>query len=133
MYLMQRGSQGDAWLLGLGFGGAVLAAHLLKIIVGRPRPDLLPPLVPMPVGLSFPSAHTAQITAFCLCLLLIACRSGVPLLCWLTSLAGVGLIVAVGYSRVYLQVHFLSDVLAGFFIAVVWVLGLKLLLNRPSL
>ena len=63
-YLVQRGKQGDAWLLGVGFGGAVLIAHLLKVIVGRPRPDLLPPLVPMPVGLSFPSAHTAQITAF---------------------------------------------------------------------
>ena len=131
-YLLQRGRQGDAWLLGVGFGGAVLIAHLLKVIVGRPRPDLLPPLVPMPVGLSFPSAHTAQITAFCLCLLLIACRSGAPLSCWLTSLAGGGLIVAVGYSRVYLQVHYLSDVLAGVFIAVVWVVGLKLFLIRLS-
>jgi hypothetical protein len=38
--------------LGVGFGGAVLLAHLLKMVFGRPRPSLSPVLVPMPTDFS---------------------------------------------------------------------------------
>lgn len=130
LLLLFRGRQEEAWLLGVGFGGAVAAAHLLKVLVGRPRPDLLPALVPMPMDLSFPSAHTAQITAVCLCLLMIACRSGTPLLCWSAGLGGIVLVACVGYSRIYLQVHYPSDVIAGFLMSVVWVLMGRILLAR---
>jgi undecaprenyl-diphosphatase len=130
VFLVLRGRSGDAWLLGAGFGGAVLLAHVLKRIIGRPRPDVLPALVPMPIDLSFPSAHTAQIAAFCVCLLIVACRGPHFVLCWAVALSGVFLVGVVGYSRVYLQVHYPSDVVAGFLLALVWVVGIKILLNR---
>jgi undecaprenyl-diphosphatase len=133
VFLLFRGRSGDAWLLGAGFGGAVLMAHVLKRIIGRPRPDLAPALVPMPLDLSFPSAHTTQITAFCVCLLIIACRGPNLVPCWAAALTGVFLVGVVGYSRVYLQVHYPSDVVAGFLLALVWVAGLKVLLNRLNI
>lgn len=128
--LIYRGQSQDAWLLGVGFGGAVLLVRQLKLLVGRPRPDLLPRLVPMPLDLSFPSAHTAQIAAFCLCLLIMLCRHESGILCWLMGLAGMLLVGGVGLSRLYLQVHYLSDVLAGLFLSMAWVLGAALLIVR---
>jgi hypothetical protein len=51
-FLLYRGKTADAWLLVVVFGGAVLLAHLLKMVFGRPRPSLSPVLVPMPTDFS---------------------------------------------------------------------------------
>ena len=104
----------------------------MKRIIARPRPDSLPALVPMPIDLSFPSAHTAQITAFCLCLALIAYQEQHSAPFWAASFMGLLMVGAVGYSRVYLQVHYISDVVAGVVIPMVWVMGVKFLLARLS-
>lgn len=121
---------GDAGLLGLGFGGAVAITHLAKILISRPRPDLFPPLIPMPADFSFPSAHTAQVTAFAFCLALLVCRDPSSALCWLIGLTGAVMIGGVGLSRIYLQVHYVSDVVAGAVVAMAWVAGIRLLLGR---
>ena len=77
----------------------------LKLLVGRPRPQLpgLPPLTSTPTRLSFPSAHAS--TAFAAARLY--SRLGVP--------RGplYGLAAALALSRLYLGVHYPSDVLAG--------------------
>lgn len=99
--------------------GATALAHLAKLWVARPRPELFPAELPMPVDWSYPSAHTMQVTALALALYL---AGGPAMRRWALPL---GLIVlAVAISRVYLQVHFPSDVLAGMLAAVLWVLGL---------
>jgi len=51
-FLLYRGKAADAWMLGVGFGGAVLLTHLLKMVFGRPRPSLSPVLVSMPTDFS---------------------------------------------------------------------------------
>lgn len=56
--------------MALALVGASALGHLLKLIVERPRPDLFPPLIPMPQDWSFPSAHAVQATAFALAWLL---------------------------------------------------------------
>lgn len=110
----------DALLLVLGFGGAVLLVHLTKALLARPRPALLEPLVAMPTGGSFPSAHTTQIVAFALCAVLILRRSfpewpSIPI-----AVAAI-VIAVVAASRVYLQVHYPSDVLGGIVFGVAWI------------
>jgi len=70
-YLLAYEKKEAILLLGLGFGGAVLLTYLLKAVIRRPRPDIFTPLISMPIDFSFPSTHTAQITAFNFCLLLI--------------------------------------------------------------
>lgn len=100
---------------------ATALAYLTKLAVLRPRPELFPPLVGMPTDASFPSAHAMQVSALVLALLLRpGARPGIA--AWV---AGMGLIGVVAASRVYLQLHFPSDVLAGIAVAVMLVLALR--------
>lgn len=99
-------------------GVAALANSGLKLIVGRARPDLLPPIVVEP-GYSFPSGHSlAGMVAYGVAAVLVA-RSGLPP--WVRVviiLSCVALTVVVGLSRIYLGVHYPSDVVGG------WLAGL---------
>lgn len=127
----QRVRQGQlraALLLPLAVGGAWLWAHAAKLLVARPRPDLYSAVVAMPTDLSFPSAHTMQITAFVLALLL--ARATKPQ--WFATAAGALVVCLVAVSRPYLQVHFPSDVLIGLILGAAWVVGLRMLLERRA-
>ena len=120
----------EALFLLVGLAGASLFSHLLKLLIARPRPPAAGMLVAMPADFSFPSAHTAQITAFaCCCALLFArqlpAKGG--LLLWT---AMVTLVVLVGFSRTYLKVHYLSDVVAGGLLGAAWIFGLSWLLQH---
>jgi undecaprenyl-diphosphatase len=69
-----------------------------------------------------------QAAALALALCLVAARPGRA---WAVTLVGVALLV--GLSRVYLQVHYPSDVLVGMLAALFWVLGLRAWLSpRPA-
>ncbi|HEY0647780.1 phosphatase PAP2 family protein [Phenylobacterium sp.] len=110
----------------LVMGGAVLAAwassQFTKALFGRPRPDLVPHDVYVYSG-SFPSGHSTMSTAAFLTLaMLIASlemkRRSKALAYVLAALVVVG----VGFSRVYLGVHWPSDVLAGWCLGAGWAL-----------
>lgn len=103
--------------------GAAVLARLAKLAIVRPRPELFPPLIAMPDDASFPSAHAMQATAFAVAWLL---RPGARPLPG-EILAACLLIAAVATSRVYLQVHYPSDVAFGIAAASLWVLALRLL------
>jgi undecaprenyl-diphosphatase len=110
------------------FVGASLLTTVFKRVVARPRPDLYSPIFEIPDGFSFPSSHASQITAFVLIWILMqkfSTRSS-----WLIFLKMFGglLIFLVCLSRPYLQVHYPTDVIAGFFIAFFWVVGLATLI-----
>lgn len=110
-----------AAFLPLALSGAALLAHLAKLAVARPRPDLFPALTAMPADASFPSAHSMQVAAFVAAFLLRPeGRTRV------SAVAGLLVLVAVvAVSRLYLQVHFPSDVMFGLLVAVLWVLALR--------
>lgn len=123
-----RADKGGHWRKRLSILAAILGAaavaHLLKLAVDRERPDLFPNLVAMPADASFPSAHAMQVTAFVAAWLMVTGgwrRVG-------QVVAGLLLVVAVGFSRLYLQVHFPSDVLFGVLAGLLWV---WLLLRLP--
>lgn len=102
------------------FGGAVVLGYVTKLLVARPRPSALEPLVALPGDPSFPSGHAMQITAFALAAVL-ALEPTAKRSRWFVFAMIV--IALVGASRLYLQVHFPSDVLAGTAAAVLWVLA----------
>ncbi|NDP48843.1 MAG: phosphatase PAP2 family protein [Sulfuriferula multivorans] len=79
----------------------------------------------MPADWSYPSAHAMQVTALAIALFLVAAQRRAV---W-SGLLGM-IVLWVGLSRIYLQVHFPSDVIAGTLAAIGWVGGLHLLIIR---
>lgn len=117
-----------AALLGIGFSGAALLCHIVKYYIERPRPDLYPQLVEITREPAFPSGHVTQITAFSLSILLLSRFLGSSwrlTVCILLSI----LTLLVALSRIYLQVHYPSDVLGGLLLAIAWVIAIHMILN----
>ncbi len=108
-------------LQALVFGSAVLiaqvAAEVVKSIVARPRPDLVSHF-DLTYSSSFPSGHAvmAPVVYFTLAVIIAAGEVRPPAR-RLLVVGALLLVVAIGVSRVYLGVHWPSDVLAG------WTLG----------
>jgi len=100
--------------------GAVVLDLTLKYAFHRPRP--VPFFVPVPYTYSFPSGHS--LFSFCFYGVLAGLLAGRMqsrlgrILVW--TLAAV-LVAAIGLSRIYLGVHYPSDVIAGYLAAALWV------------
>lgn len=91
----------------------------LKAIFHRNRP--LDPLVQKVNGFSFPSGHSfSSFTFFGLLIYILWNTTMNPVLRWVLSILFFLFAAAIALSRVYLHVHFASDVLAGFFLCLVW-------------
>jgi membrane-associated phospholipid phosphatase len=106
-------------IVGITFWGTVGTVYFLKYELERARPHFFGPISELPIDPSFPSAHTAQITAFSLGILL-ALQGTQTLYKSITASLLVFMVLAVAFSRMYLQVHFATDVLAGFLVALMW-------------
>lgn len=117
----------EAILIGIGFSGASLMNLALKAFIVRERPLLFPPLEEYG-GFAFPSGHTAQITAFALSVFFIIHRLR-PRWQWPTAILLTILVLCVSTSRLYLQVHYPSDILGGFLVALVWVFSTDALIR----
>ena len=116
--LLRRGRLNDAALLVAAFGGAVVVNGLLKLLFHRRRPELS--FVHLDTY-SFPSGHAAAAAAtFTAGAWLLALRHRDTRARVLIVLAAALLIVIVGFSRLYLGAHYLSDVLAGFSFGLGW-------------
>jgi len=94
---------------------------LLKQLFQRKRP--LSPLLKAARGLSFPSGHAIMAVTFYGLLIYILQHSiTIDWLKWLITVLVILLIILIGFSRVYLRVHYASDVAAGFIIGLLWLL-----------
>jgi undecaprenyl-diphosphatase len=100
-----------------------LAVDLAKHVVARARPELVPHLVTV-TSLSFPSGHSANsaIVYLTLATLLTQVIRNAALRRYVIGVAVV-LVTVIGVSRVYLGVHWPSDVLAGWSFGTLWALG----------
>ena len=106
----------EALFLFLVPAGAGALNVLLKGVFQRPRPDLFPHLVAVDSS-SFPSGHTMSAAALAAALIVLAWRTPWR---WPVVAAGTIYAVGVGLSRVYLGVHFPSDVIAGWALVIAW-------------
>ena len=108
-----------AFLLAAAVGVQVVVAAL-KLVFGRPRPDV-DPVVRLPSSSSFPSGHAASgVAALGAVALVTTARltdGHTRRLVW-ASTAVVGALV--GLSRIALGVHFASDVVAGWCVGIAW-------------
>ena len=120
--LLVRRRVRSALYFGAAVGGATALCVLAKHFYGRVRPALWTSLAPEKT-FSFPSGHAMGSMALGMALFIIARSRRARLPTLFAVLLFVG---AVGLSRVYLGVHFPSDVLAGWAASVMWTLGLSL-------
>lgn len=119
---LARGWSRGALLLVVTLAGAGLLDGGLKLFFGRERPEAFFDTYPSPTTFSFPSGHALFATAFFggLAVLLRTRlrRAGLRLAVWLVAVL---LILLIGFSRVYLGVHYPTDVIGGFAAGTVWV------------
>ncbi|MGC3874542.1 phosphatase PAP2 family protein [Halomonas sp. GXIMD04776] len=117
--LLSRYYRASIFLL-TSVGGGLLASTLLKLLFDRPRPDLVSH-GSIVYTASFPSGHSmmAAVTYLTLAALLIRIQPRRRLKAYLL-LAALLVTVLVGISRVYMGVHWPTDVLAGWTAGAVW-------------
>lgn len=106
--------------------GNLLGEQVIKPFVARPRPFIQRSfhlIIPAPSGYSFPSGHTASSFCAALFLTLVDRRFAVPAYL---------LAAAIAFSRLYLYVHFPTDVFAGVILGTLCALIVYFLLYRKT-
>jgi undecaprenyl-diphosphatase len=122
-YLFLAGRSAVAWLTLITVFGGIALSDLLKFAFGRVRPDVVTPLARV-FTTSFPSGHAtlSAITYLTIGAILARSQPSSTISVYFLSL-GAFLTVLVGVSRVYLGVHYPTDVLAGWCIGAAWAMG----------
>jgi len=112
------------WAYVIGYfvtlSGSMVSAYLLKDLIGRERPDGIIPMLIETSG-SFPSGHATigiALYGFLAYLLYVRFPTKRPLI--VTSV--ILLVTLIGFSRLYLGVHFPTDVIAGYALGGIWLI-----------
>ena len=122
--LLRNGQRRSAGVLVLAAVTAGFWTALLKDFFERPRPDVVPRLVEV-TGLSYPSGHSlAGAAVYATAAILLAARSPSARERVAIVFVGIALSLAIAASRVYLGVHYPTDVLAGLSFGTAWALVL---------
>ncbi len=117
--LVRAGLRREALAVAVSLGGGMLISDLVKLLVSRSRPPV--EHLQAVAGSSFPSGHATQASAFWFSLALAA--PSVPAAARSTRVVWVlatAIVAAVALSRVYLGVHYPSDVIAGIALGTGW-------------
>lgn len=113
--LIRAGRSWDAKLLLVTMAGAVVLENALKFSIQRPRP---PPFFGTdPTTYSFPSGHALFSLCFYGALAVVLSRTGARVIAWLATVV---IVAAIGWTRIYLGVHYPTDVIAGYLVATAW-------------
>lgn len=117
--LHRRGSRREAALLVSAYAGALAILGGLKWGFGRPRPEFVEPLAQESTP-SFPSGHATVSTAVVGAVCFVVARRVRGRARFATIAAGALVVLAIGFSRLYLGVHYVSDVAAGWIAGGTW-------------
>lgn len=119
-YLLIDRKPAAAVLVAVAIGGGTLVSTVLKALIGRTRPDVVAHLVEVQTA-SFPSGHAmmSAVTYLTLGALLARVEPQRELKAYFLGVAMI-LTLLIGLSRVYLGVHYPTDVLAGWSLGAAW-------------
>lgn len=110
---------------------SVIVMFLMKLFLHRNRP--LIPLIAKVHGYSFPSGHTfTSVTFYGIVAYIIYLNVKNTAVKWLLISFFILLIFLVGFSRVYLRLHYASDVIAGFCLGTIWLVLAKWFLVKTG-
>ena len=128
-YLFLTHRPGVASLMLMAVVGGLVLNSLLKFAFARPRPDLFTHLTRV-FTTSFPSEHAtlSAITYLTIGALLARAYPTFPVDFYFLSLAAF-LTLVVGISRIYLAVHYPTDILAGWCVGAAWAMGCSVLME----
>lgn len=120
----RRGRPRLAWFMIAATAVTGLLVTATKVIIARPRPATADRLITVS-GAAFPSGHAAQSVACYVALAIIVIWTTRSRLVGAVAL-GSAIVVAlgIGASRIYLNVHWTSDVVAGWALAAAWITAL---------
>ena len=122
-------SHREAVFFAVSMVGASVIMGLTKVVLARPRPELFPDVNYWKTASpSFPSGHATGSAVFALTLFFVVRRLA-PKWQGLVGVLGVLFCLSVSASRLYLQVHYPSDILAGLALGSGWVLGVNTIYN----
>lgn len=119
----------EAVLLLVAYPGAAVISATLKDFTGRERPDVFAHLIDLPLNYSFPSGHALM--AMCFATTLVFTTWPLRRVRRVLVPAAVAYALWVGISRLVLGVHYPTDVLAGWLLAIAWVCLLSVTLGLP--
>lgn len=109
-----------AWYVATTGAGLAVLVPVTKALVGRPRPQVALPVVDIPSNASFPSGHAmVSLVTWGVVALVLMPAVRPRLRGWLVATA-VLMTAAVGFTRLALGVHFVSDVIAGWALGAGW-------------
>lgn len=128
LWLALRRRYRDTMFFGLAVVGSELIDFAAKNYFARARPSLWLSIRPE-TSYSFPSGHAMGSASLGVALILLFWRTP-----WRWSITPVvlGFVLLIGISRVYLGVHYPSDILAGWCAATVWVVAMHQLVDRKA-
>ena len=115
----RRGWRLSAVLLSVSTAGSILLTTILKAVFERARPELFNSGYHASFY-SFPSGHATVAVGFYGMLTLILAYRLRGFARWAVLLSGVLIVLLIGFSRLYLGVHYPTDVLAGYLSALLW-------------
>jgi membrane-associated phospholipid phosphatase len=116
-YLLYKKQRLNALIILFSVGGAATANFMLKLLFHRDRPSFWHSLI-TETGYSFPSGHAMLSSALILSIIFIAWKTRWR---WLTVTLGMIIIALIGLSRLYMGVHYPTDIIAGWSVSLVWV------------
>lgn len=129
--LLRAGLRREALAVALSLGGAKLIFSLVKLLVSRPRPPV--EHLQAVTSSSFPSGHATQASAFWFSLVFVLPAAGAsPKLTRVAGGLALLIVLAVAASRVYLGVHYPSDVVAGMLLGTGWAIYVRRCLREPE-
>ncbi|MBW4499928.1 MAG: phosphatase PAP2 family protein [Scytonema hyalinum WJT4-NPBG1] len=125
--LIQRRWRSLTYLLTTEIGSGIIN-RTAKEFMHRVRPHLWDSLT-HELDFSFPSGHSMMSMTLVATLVILTWGS---VWCWVVLIVGSLFVLAIAWTRLYLGVHFPSDILAGWMVSIAWAIGVSLII-RPHL
>lgn len=127
LFIWQKERYNSVYIL-LTMGGTLLVNMVLKLTFQRARPNLWSLLVEES-SYSFPSGHAMISMAFALTIIVLSFYSKGR---WIAIVLGALYVLLIGVSRLYLGVHYPTDILGGWIASLFWVILVTKIMMRNS-